>query len=236
MQTRFVAMSGILAVWGLLATAMAPMPVWAGIDIAFGTTVQIDDDTDIYLAISTRYFDRAGGDIHRWNRQCDNPDDLAVALFISRHSGEDPDAVFAMHKSGLAWWEVSVRLGVKPEVWFVPVKRDPGPPYGKAYGHWHKHGRRQPGEMRLTDEDLRNLVAVRLLHDYYGVSVEVAMEWRSSGRGLREITAGEYRKRHGKSQETAVKASAGGGSGSALISDGQSSGNGHGKSKAKKQK
>lgn len=236
MKTRFGTISSILAVWGLLATSLAPLPARAGLDIAFDAAVQIDDDTDVYLAVSTRYFDCNRKDVYRWNRQCDNPDDLAVALFISRHSGKEPDAVFAMHKGGLAWWDVSMRLGVKPEVWFVPVKRDPGPPYGKAYGHWKKHGHHQPAEMRITDEDLRNLVAVRLLHEYYGVSVEVAMEWRSSGRGLREITAGEYRKRHGKGHGAAAKASAGGSSGNALISGEESSGSGHGKSKDKKQK
>jgi hypothetical protein len=236
MQTRFVATRGILAAWGLLVVAIAPLPARAGVDIAFGAAVQIDDDTDVYLAISTQYFDREREEIHRWNRQCDNPDDLAVALFISRHSGKNPDDIIAMHEGGLAWWEVSVRLGVKPDVWFVPVKREPGPPFGKAYGHRKMHGRYQPRELSLTDDDLRNLVAVRLLHDYYGVSVEAAMEWRSSGRGLREITAGEYRKRHGKGRGDAVKASAGVGSGNALISGGESSDNGRGKSKTKKKK
>jgi hypothetical protein len=229
-------MGSILAVCGLLVAVIATSPAWAGIDIAFDAAVQIDDDTDVYLAVSTRYFDRDRDEVYHWNRQYDDPDDLAVALFISRHSGKDPDAIFALRKSGLTWWEVSVRLGVKPDVWFVAVKGDPGPPYGKAYGHWKKHRRGKPDEMRLTDVDLRNLVAVRLLHEYYGVTVEAAMEWRSSGRGLREITAGEYRNRHGKSHRATAKASAGVGSDKGLISGDKSSSNGRGNGKGKKNK
>jgi len=51
----------------------------------------------------------------------------------------------------------------------------------------------------LTDEDAENLVAVRMLHEYYAVTVEVAMDWRSSGRDLRLLMSDEYSKRHGKS-------------------------------------
>ena len=51
----------------------------------------------------------------------------------------------------------------------------------------------------ITDDEARHLVAVRVIHEYYGVPVRVAMEWRSSGRNLRAIMADEYTKRRGKS-------------------------------------
>ena len=81
--------------------------------------------------------------------------------------------------------------------WFVRVKEDPGPPYGKAYGHWKKH-RKNPQAMTLSDDDARNMVAVRMINEYYDVSVEVAMDWRLSGRDLPTLMATEYEKRHGK--------------------------------------
>jgi hypothetical protein len=83
------------------------------------------------------------------------------------------------------------------DVWFVKVDRKPGPPYGKAYGHYknHKHDRKH--SVVLTDADIRHLMAVRMIHEYYGVSAEVAMEWRSSGRDLRVIMTQEYGQRHG---------------------------------------
>jgi len=204
MKTRLGSMSSALALSVLLVVAMVPQSTRAGLDISLGAAVHTGDDTDVYLAVSTRYFDRDRADVDRWNRECRNPDDLAVALFIASHCGKGPDAIFAMHKGGLSWWDVSVRLGVQPDVWFVPVQHDPGPPYGKAYGYHKKHGH-NTAEMQLSDADLRNLVAVRMLHDYYGVSAEVAMDWRSSGRSLREITANEYRARHGKSQHASGK-------------------------------
>ena len=202
MKARFTYMSGVLFGLILFLTNATVTTAYAGLDIDFGAAVQIGDNTDVYFAVSSRYYDQDEQNVRKWNRQCADSDDLAVALFISRHGHESPDKVFALRSNGMSWWEISVRLGVPAEVWFVPVKKDPGPPYGKAYGHWKKHGKNSPAKMDLSDADAQNLVAVRMLHEYYGVSVEVAMEWRSSGRNLEDITAGAYRNRHGKNKNS----------------------------------
>ena len=39
---------------------------------------------------------------------------------------------------GMSWWDISVRYGIRPEVYYVPVAVAPGPPYGKAWGHYKK--------------------------------------------------------------------------------------------------
>lgn len=205
MKTRFIWQLGILATLATILAISSVTTAYAGLDVSFGTTVQVGDDAEVYLAVSSRYFDQNDRNIRKWNGQCKNSDDLAVALFLSRHGHQSPDYVFRMRSQGLSWWEIGLQLGVPTETWFVPVKRDPGPPYGNAYGHWKKHGRKSPGKMNLSDSDTRNLVAVRMLHEYYGVSVEVAMDWRSSGRNLKDITAGEYRNRHGKGTKVAAR-------------------------------
>jgi hypothetical protein len=169
----------------------------AGFDIDLGASVQLGNDTELYFAISSRYFDQDRTVVERWGTRYTDPDHLAVALFISRHSGASLGTIFDLRRKGHSWWDISVRLGVPVDVWFVPVRRDPGPPYGKAYGHWKKH-HKNPSAVRLTDADVGNLVAVRMLHEYYSVSVEVAMEWRSSGRPLSALMSDEYEKRHGK--------------------------------------
>lgn len=178
--------------------ALLAAPAGAGIDVDFGAAVSIGDDTDLYFAISSRYFDRDRPSVESWWTHCHHPDDLAVALFISKRSGRSPDFVFSLRKRGLSWWEISARVGLPAGVWFVPVTRDPGPPYGKAYGHWKKQKRNPEAVFTLTDGDIRNLVAVRMVHEYYGVPVEVAMEWRASGRDLRALVSAEYKERHGK--------------------------------------
>lgn len=190
--------AGTLALAAILWSGLAQ----AGIDIDFGANVRIGDRTDLYVAISSRYFDQDRQSVATLRTRYRNPDDLAVALFISRQSGRSPEAVHRLRKQGLSWWDISVRLGLPVEVWFVPVDRDPGPPYGKAYGHWKKHRRDRRASVVLHDNDVRNLVAVRVLHEYYGVPVEVAMDWRADGRRLPELLSDEYSRRHGKAESS----------------------------------
>jgi hypothetical protein len=187
----------VIAFGCLLLAAAFATPSHAGFDVDFGASVRLGNDTDLYVAISSRYFDRDRAVVERWGARYTDPDDLAVSLFISKHSGTSLDMIFDLRRGGHSWWDISVRMGVPVEVWFVPVRRDPGPPYGKAYGHWKKHPK-NPGAVRLTDADATNLVAVRMLHEYYDVPVEIAMDWRSSGRPLQTLMSDEYEKRHGK--------------------------------------
>lgn len=208
MKARFTFLSGILVGLTILLATTNATTTYAGLDVSFGAAVQLGDDTEVYVAVSSRYYDQDERNIQKWNRQCKDSDDLAVALFLSRHGHESPDHVFILRSKGLSWWEIGLRLGVPADAWFVPVKRDPGPPYGKAYGHWKKNGKKSSAKMNLSDSDAQNLVAVRMLHEYYGVSIEVAMEWRSSGRDLKDITAGEYRNRHGKNNKATGKVAA----------------------------
>ena len=103
---------------------------------------------------------------------------------------------------GTTWWDVGARCGLGMDAWFVPVSRTPGPPYGKAYGYWKRRG----GGVRaaaLTYVDARNLVAVRMIHEYYGIPVDVAMDLRASGRDIRTLVNGEYQKRHGRGHDKA---------------------------------
>jgi hypothetical protein len=179
-----------------VVAGMAVPTAQAGLDIDFGAAVRIGDDNDLFLSVSARYFDEDRGSIDRLALRYRNPDDLTVALFVARRSGKSADAVHRLRTDGLSWWDISLRFGMPMDVWFVPVRRDPGPPYGKAYGHWKHHKRNRHHAVVLTDADVRNLVAVRMLHEYYGVSVDVAMEWRSSGHDVRILVSDEYGKRH----------------------------------------
>lgn len=184
----------------ILAFGLLSGPARAGLDVSFGASVPVGD-ADLFFSISSRYFDRDVRVVEDWGRRYySNPDDLSVALFLDRHCGRGPEYYFGLRKQGLGWFEISNRCNVAPDVFFVPVQRDPGPPYGKAYGYWKKHKKDPRSPIVLKDADVRNLVAVRMAHEYYGVPVETAMQWRSSGKDVRTVMTGEYRKRHGKGE------------------------------------
>lgn len=179
-----------------LAAVLGPGTARAGLDVDLGARLRVGDDADIFLSISSRYFDRDYDDVRRWQERCGSDDDLAVILFISRQTGRPPAHVAALRAQMLSWFQVGSHLGMPVSAWYVPVSRDPGPPYGNAYGHWKKHKQDQRHIFLLSDGEVRDLVAVRILHEYFGVEPRVAMEWRASGGALGQLTAREYRQRH----------------------------------------
>ncbi len=180
-----------------VAASTIGMPVAkAGLDISFGANVPVADDGHLFFSISSHYFDRDVPVVENWGRRFTNPDDLSVFLWITQRSGRSPDVVFSLRRQGLGWLDVGNRCGIPVDAWYVPVAH-PGPPYGRAYGYWDKHKVDPHYRVRLSDHDVRDLVAVRMAHEYYGVSPEVAMDWRRNGESTRTIMNREYRSRHG---------------------------------------
>lgn len=170
----------------------------AGVDIGFGADVRIDDDTSLFLAVSSRYHDRDRNEVADWSRRYfPDPDDLAVALFLSRRCDQDAGYLFRLRKEKLGWFEIANRCRVPVDAFFLPVARDPGPPYGRAYGHWRRHQKDGRVAVVLSDKDVRRLVAARMLHEYYGLPADEALR-RGAGAGdVRKAVVRQYRERHG---------------------------------------
>jgi len=109
-------------------------------------------------------------------------DEIPVALFIARHAGVPWTRVVDMRLRGTSWWDISVRLGVSPEVYYVPVAVVSGPPYGRALGHYKNKHRKQWSTIVLSDADVVNLVELRFLSDHYHVAPERIIELRGKDR------------------------------------------------------
>lgn len=190
LRQRIILLAGI----AVLATS----GLQAGQDIDFDASVQLDDRAEIWVAISSRYFDQDRRIVESLSVRYNDPDDLAVALYIGKRSGRSPEQVFSLFDRGLTWWDVGFKVGLEPDVWFVETSRTPGPPYRRAYGYWKKHRQDRRHVMVLTNDDVRNLVAARLIHEYFGMPIDEAMRIRAGGDNLRYIMAEQYRQRHGK--------------------------------------
>ena len=184
------------ASFAALALVAAAPASRAGADISFGVHAPLGDDGNFFFSISSRYFDRDPQVVDDWGRRFPNPDDLAVFLHICARSRLAPEVVYRYRRMGLPWYDVGLRVGLPADVWYVPVERDPGPPYGRAYGYRRNHERDPHRVVRLDDRQVRDLVCVRMAHEYYGVSPEVAMNWRRGGADTRTIMTREYRSRH----------------------------------------
>jgi hypothetical protein len=110
-------------------------------------------------------------------------DDLPVVFFIAREARVPPARVIELRDRGRSWWDISVHFGLRPDIYYVPVAYDPGPPYGHAYGHYKKP-RNEWRAIVLSDADVVNLVQLRFLSEHYGIPAERVMQARSRNAHL----------------------------------------------------
>jgi len=116
------------------------------------------------------------------------PDEqLPVIGLIAERAHVAPEMVFDLHHGGLSWIDVSIRLGVGPEIFYVPIERDPGPPYGKAWGYYKKTPRAKWNTIRLTDREVIDLANLSLCVHRYGVAADDVVALRRDGKGFGEI-------------------------------------------------
>lgn len=98
--------------------------------------------------------------------------DIWFLLFLARRCDVTFDVVVRRYELCGRRMHVVVRdFGCQPDIFFVYVRdvdRCP-PPYGRAYGYWH---RRQLHAVELSNDEYRALVDLRIAHDYYGYPPE----------------------------------------------------------------
>jgi hypothetical protein len=129
--------------------------------------------------------------------------DLPVILFLANVSGRPVDAIVDLRYQGLGWSVIFSRVGVPYDVLFVDLDRDPGPPYGKAWGHWKKN----PKRCILSDGDIVNLVNVQVGHRVSGMSVYDVARARSGGKSIATVVADKKGRPHGNANHSPKSAS-----------------------------
>jgi len=123
-------------------------------------------------------------------------DDYPVLAFIAYNAHVDIGTVWAYKRKGKDWVNVMFHFGVPPSALFVSVPQPPGPPYGRAYGHWRKHGNRlQPDQ--LNGDDIRYWVRVRALAGYGGMAPARVYEMQRTGQRCDAIAVSQYKQKHG---------------------------------------
>ena len=111
--------------------------------------------------------------------------DLPVVLFLAQTSGRSIEHIVALRERGLTWSVIFTNVGVPPDVLFAGIDRDPGPPYGKAWGYWKKH----PQKPRLVDSDIVGLVQIQVGHRLLGESPFELARMRGAGKPVWVVVA-----------------------------------------------
>lgn len=104
-------------------------------------------------------------------------DDISIAYFLSRKAAKSIDYITRFRMRGDSWWDISISLGLNPQtLYVVQTQKRQGPPYGKAYGY-----EKNKMKSHLSDGEITELVNVKFLSSYHGVSTDEIIEQRRQG-------------------------------------------------------
>jgi hypothetical protein len=187
----------------LLALALVASGATASAaDLFYNTTLGLDvsDDARIFLNLTNQQFAPSNAVATRVVQRCPRPEnDFPVILFLARASRRSPDQVLDLWLTRLSWAEIMYELKVPPAALFAGLDRDPGPPYGKAWGRYKQH--RGKGKFVIADRDVAELVKLQITARHYQVSPYRVIAERQKGVRVEQYAADRWRAKHGRPEE-----------------------------------
>ena len=177
----------------------------AGLD--FGISIDDDGVKGFYLAIGDHYKVAEKEVVIIKKRQVPD-EELPVVFFIARRAGVNPDVIVKLRLGGQSWMQIAWHFGLDADAFYVPIEGNPGPPYGKAYGHFKNKKKSEWRKIRLADVEIVNFVNLRFASEHYGYSPNEVIKLRSGGKKFVDIHKHIKAKKAGKqvpSKKMAVK-------------------------------
>ena len=115
-------------------------------------------------------------------------EELPVVFFLSQRARVAPGAIVDLRLGGMSWMDITIKFGLSPDIYYVPVKSvKGGPPYGNAYGYYKKHPKKEWKKMKFQDEDIVNQVNLKFISEHHKYTPEQVMKYRSEGRNFVDI-------------------------------------------------
>lgn len=114
-------------------------------------------------------------------------EEMPVVLFIAGRAHVAPGVIVGLRLRGMSWMDITFHYNLSSEIYYVPLKAAPGPPYGRIYRHYKKWSRKEWKKVRLGDDDVVNLVNLKFASEHYGYPPEEVIKMRSGGRNFVEI-------------------------------------------------
>lgn len=164
-----------------LATAILGVlsaPVLDGVGVA-GQQASVD----AYLGGLAGHFGLPAAEVRVLSEWDIEPEEVAVVLFLAREGGVSPDALIALHGGGRGWSQLATRYGLHAGAFHVPLAESASAgPLSPVYDRFRGTPRGQWSSITLGEDELVQLVNLRVLSDYLNVPPgRVVQAWQQSG-------------------------------------------------------
>ena len=205
MRPRTCAARRLTGAAGIVATLALAFAAPAGAAAFYDVTLDLGlgDDQRIFLNVTNDYFAPPAAVAMALVQRCPSPvDDYPVVLLLARSSKRSPDEILRLRLDYLSWSDIMFRLNISPAVLFTGIDRDPGPPYGKAWGYWKKHPRER---LVIRDRDLVGLAKLQVAAGRHRVSPYTLIAERNKGVTIEHYVAERNRGKYPKSKTAKEK-------------------------------
>lgn len=140
----------------------------------------LQDRGNFFLAAG-RYFQASWAEMDGLQALGLPPEEVPVALLISRHAGVGSEGVCHLRLSGFRWSEVLSRHNVTADALYAPLATGVAlpevPPWSEGTGPLHEAWKSSP----MSDEDIVNLANLTLLSRFYRLRPDTVIALRRAG-------------------------------------------------------
>ena len=200
MRSRFFS-TRRLAGAALVAAALALIPAaQAGAAVFYDVTMNmgLGDDQRVFLNVTNDHFAPPPDVAISLVQRCRVPvDDFPVILLLARAGRRSPEDILRLRLEYLSWSDIMFRLNISPSSLFTGIDRDPGPPYGKAWGYWKKHPRER---LVIRDRDVVGLTKLQVACARQRVSPYTLIAERNKGVTFEHYVAEKNRGKYPRSK------------------------------------
>ena len=168
-------------------------------EVNLGISVDDDGVKGFYLAIG-EHFEIDAKRVTAVKKEGIPDDEMPVVFFMAKRCFVSPGIIIKHRRDGLSWMDICLRYNLSAKVFWVDLKQTPGPPYGKAWGHFKKNKRENWGAIRFTDVEIVNFVNLKFISGHYGYSPDEVVKMRGKGTSFAKINSKIKKAKHPKAK------------------------------------
>jgi hypothetical protein len=165
--------------------------------VSGGISINDDGVRSFYLAIGQNYHVAEREVVVVHERRIPD-EEIPVVFFIARKAHVRPAEIVELRLSGQSWMDITLHYRLRPDIYYVSMKGDPGQEFGRAYGHW-RQPKREWKKWRLDDDDIIKMVNLQFVSNHYRLKTNEVVRLRGRHSNFidvaREVDSREYRDR-----------------------------------------
>lgn len=172
-------------------------------DAGFDLGVSVGDEgvKSFYLAVGD-YYRVPQREVMMIRERHIDDEEIPVVLFLASRIRVAPATIIDLRLAGKSWMDISLRFGLSPEIFYIPVDAAKiGPPYGKAYGYYKTKPKKEWKHMKFSDADVVDLVNLRFVSEHYKYPPEEVIKMRGKGKKFTAINNDIEKEKKGRKEK-----------------------------------